>query len=85
MSILGSLLSIVSVFRKVADMAYSFFKWRTSRCRKLMRKIELVDRDLSMALREGRVTDANILAEERRKLYEAYRGCGDVEVSEDYE
>lgn len=50
-----------------------------------MRKIELVDRDLSMALREGRVTDANILAEERRKLYESYRGCGDVEVSEDYE
>lgn len=76
-------MSTLSAVKKLIEMLYSFFKWRTSRCRKLQRKIEMVDRELASALRDGRVTDANKLAADRRKLYESFRGCPDNMEDED--
>lgn len=75
MSFLSKFSSVADIVRKVVDMVYSFFKKRTDKCRELQRKIELCERELATALRDGRVTDANRLAWERRKLYERYNGC----------
>lgn len=77
MSFFSKFSSVADIVRKVVDMVYSFFKKRTDKCRELQRKIELTERELSKALRDGRVTDANRLALERRKLYEKYNGCPD--------
>lgn len=84
MSLFRGISSALGAVGKVASMLYSYFKWKTSRCRRLQRKIELKERQLAQALREGRVTDAGKLAEERRRLYESYRGCPD-EISIDDE
>ena len=74
--------SALSAVGKIASMVYSYFKWKTNKCRKLQRKIELKDRQLAQALKDGRVTDAGKIADERRKLYESYRGCPD-DIGED--
>lgn len=72
-----SVFSIAGAFTKIVDMVYSFFRYRTSKCRKLKEAIDRKEKQLAQALREGRVTDANYLAAERRELYEKYNGCTD--------
>ena len=78
MSVFGKVSSCISVVRKLVDMVYSFFKWRTSKCRKLKNEISIVEKRLATALSAGRVTAAGKLAEERRKWYEKYRGCDET-------
>lgn len=76
-SILDSISSVSDIIQKIVEMVYEFFKRRTNRCLRIQRRIEVKDRELAMALRDGRVTDANRIAEERRDLYEKLRGCPD--------
>ena len=73
-----SFFTIAGAFAKIVDMVYNFFKFKTSKCRKLKIAIERKERQLADALREGRVTDANRIAAERRELYEQYNGCTDA-------
>lgn len=72
-----SVFSIAGAFAKIVDMVYNFFRYRTSKCRKLKDAIDKKEKQLALALKEGRVTDANCLAAERRELYEQYNGCTD--------
>lgn len=82
MSFFSKFSSVADIVRKVVDMVYSFFRRRTDKCRELRRRIELCERELAAALRDGRVTDANRLAWERRRLYERYNGCPDGIVAD---
>lgn len=70
MSILRSILSMSGVLKKVVDMVFGIYRHRTDERRRILRLIELNERRLAKALREGKVSDAGALAAERRRLYE---------------
>lgn len=74
MSILKSVLSMSGALKKVVDMVFGVYRYRTDKRRRLLRLIEINERRLAKALQEGRVSDAGALATERRRLYEKLGG-----------
>ena len=69
MSVLGKFMAVFGVLSKIVDMIYSRFSHKMKKQKQIEKQIRKIEKELSDALRHGKLTDAGYLADQRRKLY----------------